>query len=158
MSRLSALLKPSGDFGGFHWQINTWSQLREGATAVREAVFVREQNVPAEVEMDEHDVEAVHILVVDQNNEPVATARMIKEGEGVSRIGRMAVLFKYRGEGLGKLMLTELMQFAKRRRDKTIVLHAQSHAVGFYKKYGFSMQGEPFTEAGIPHVKMSAQV
>ncbi|CAK7027024.1 GNAT family N-acetyltransferase [Saezia sanguinis] len=154
VSRLNALLKPSGDFGEFHWQINTWSQLNQGATAVRDAVFSKEQMVPTDMDLDGHDIEAVHILVTTADGTPVATGRMTKEGDGVSRIGRMAVLFNCRGNGLGKLMLTELMKFARRRRDHAIVIHAQSYAIGFYKKQGFEVFGEPFMEASIPHVTM----
>lgn len=156
MSRLNALLKPSGDFGEFHWQINTWSQLHEGATAVREAVFIKEQMIPREIELDGCDIEAVQILVTTKDGTPVATARMITQEAGVSRIGRMAVLFNYRGNGLGKLMLKELMGFARRRRDKVMTLNAQSSAMAFYKKMGFELEGEPFMEAGISHVKMNA--
>lgn len=154
-SRLNALLKPSGDFGEFHWQINTWSQLGEGAKSVRADVFIKEQGVPVEIELDEHDIEAVHILVTTlAGYVPVATARMTRESDGVSRIGRMAVLLFYRGNGLAKLMLEELLKFARRRRDREIVIHAQSHAMAFYKKLGFELTGEPFMEANIPHVKM----
>lgn len=158
VSRLNALLRPSGEFGKYKWQISSWSQLEEGASAVRNAVFVKEQLVPSELEYDEHDLAAVHVVVTTQDGKPVATARLVKKEKGVSVLGRMSVLMAHRGEGLGRLMLGELMRFARRRHDVLVMLHAQSHAVAFYKKMGFKVEGDPFLEANISHVKMVTDV
>ncbi|MGL4667048.1 MAG: GNAT family N-acetyltransferase [Saezia sp.] len=158
ISRLNALLRPGGEFGSYKWQINSWSQLERGASFVRNAVFVDEQGVPAELEYDEHDLAAVHILMTTKEGEPLATARLVKKGQGVSVLGRMCVLLEHRGEGVARFMLLELMRFARRRHDVVLMLHAQSHAVSFYKKLGFRVEGKPFLEANIAHVKMVTDV
>lgn len=158
MSRLNELLKPSGDFGDYHWQINTWSQLSEYSRLVREAVFVKEQQIPLEQEFDELDIAAVHIIVFNGRNEPIATARLIKSEKGISVIGRMAVLIQYRGEGIGRHMVRQLMTYARRRRDVMAMLNAQSQVVGFYKKLGFNVIGEPLTKFGITHVEMQTDL
>ena len=158
VSRLNALLRPSGEFGAYQWQISTWSQLGKGASLVRNAVFVEEQNVPEELEYDEHDLVAVHILVSTKEGEPVATARLVKKERGISVLGRMAVVVEHRGEGIARFVLSELLRFARRRHDVTVMLHAQSHAVGFYRKMGFKIEGKPFLEASISHMKMVTDV
>jgi len=158
VSRLNALLRPSGEFGKYKWQISSWSQLEKGASFVRNAVFVEEQLVPAELEYDAHDLAAVHMLVSTQDGEPIATARLVKKEKGISVLGRMAVVLEHRGEGIARFMLGELMRFARRRHDVMVMLHAQSHAVGFYRKMGFKIEGKPFLEANISHVKMVTDV
>lgn len=154
ISKLNALLKPSGTFEGFSWQINTWSKLSEGITAVRSAVFIQEQFLSQEDTFDVHDVEAVQMLVSSAQGEPVATVRMTKESLGVSRLSYLCVLLPYRGSGLAKLMLTQLADFARRRRDRLLLAHVPTYAVGFFKRQGFEIFGEPFTVANIAHVKM----
>jgi predicted GNAT family N-acyltransferase len=126
---------------------------REGAAirAIRDAVFVAEQGVPAELEHDELDVGAVHVLVYD-GARPVATGRILADG----RIGRMAVLARERGRGAGRLMLAELVAAARRAGLDRVYCHAQCHALGFYEAMGFTAEGPVFTEAGIEHRYMSA--
>lgn len=158
MSRLDELLKPSGSFGDYHWQISTWSQLSEYSRQVRQAVFVKEQHIPLELEFDEHDITAVHMIVFNAQNQPVATARLIKSGKGISMIGRMAVLIQYRAEGIGRQMMHQLMNYARRRRDIMAVVDAQTQVLGFYKKLGFKVTGEPSTKFGIAHVEMQTDL
>jgi len=130
-----------------------WTDQREQLLAVRFSVFVDEQGVPAEMEEDEYDSQALHLLATAPSGEPVACARMI-HSNNLGHIGRMAVLPEYRRLGLGTRLLRRLLQLADRQGLAQVQLHAQCNAEGFYRKQGFLSFGEVFEEAGIPHRKM----
>ncbi len=122
------------------------------AFSIRLRVFVREQGVPEEVELDQDDRKAIHFLAtVDEKT--VGTARLVI-ANARAKIGRMAVLKSYRGKGVGKALLKRAIELARRRRAKLIYLHAQVPVAGFYEKLGFRSAGRVFMEAGIPHRKM----
>ena len=133
------------------WRIELmpWEQARAYATPIRFAVFVEEQGVPAEIEMDESDAKCVHALAFE-GTRAVATGRLLPDGH----IGRMAVLKEFRGKGLGGAVLKKLMEAAKNRGDGAVALSAQVHAVAFYRAHGFEPVGEVYEEAGIPHQAM----
>ena len=116
-------------------------------------VFVREQGVPAEIELDEHDKRAIHFLAF-VSGKAVGTARVVLR-RGRAKIGRMAVLKSYRGMGVGSKLLKRAVETAKRKRAGRIYLHAQESAVGFYETAGFHAVGPIFDEAAIPHRKMT---
>jgi predicted GNAT family N-acyltransferase len=138
------------DAAGVRVQLGDWPSLRAQASAVRFAVFVKEQGVPAEIELDEHDAAAVHALALDPRGEVLGTGRLLPDG----RIGRMAVLVSARGRGVGAHILRALVDAARARGDGRIELHAQIRAVGFYRRHGFTAVGEPYEEAGIAHQTM----
>lgn len=117
---------------------------------IRHAVFVVGQHVPPELEMDGRDPDCVHVLVRDDAQGPVATGRMEPDG----KIGRMAVLKSFRGQGIGRKMLDALIDHAGSRHLKRVYLNSQTHAVQFYKKAGFQSEGDLFYEADIPHIRM----
>jgi len=122
------------------------------AYSIRLRVFVREQGVPKEIELDEEDKTATHFLAA-LDGRPVGTARLIiKRGE--ARIGRMAVLKSCRSKGVGKELLKSAVRLARQRGVRKIFLHAQVQVIGFYEKMGFRSVGPAFTEAGIRHRKM----
>lgn len=127
-----------------------WKDKQAQIASVRMRVFVQEQKVPAEIEMDDRDVVCQHVLAYDVNHNPVGTGRLDPKG----KIGRMAVLAQYRGMGIGGKILQALIQYGQKNGIKRFYLSAQTHAVGFYEKYGFTKYGETFEEAGIPHVMM----
>jgi len=138
-------------------QTGTWDDLGAGAAQVRTAVFLEEQRIPKEMEWDAEDATAVHALVRNRLGQALATGRLLQGGhdsKGVARIGRMAVHRVLRGSGVGRQVLLALMDAARRRGDRECLLHAQRSAEGFYARLGFTPRGEPFTEAGIPHVEM----
>lgn len=116
---------------------------------LRETVFVREQQVPVEIEWDGRDAEAAHVLAFCEG-QAVGCGRLLPEG----KIGRLAVLAGERGHGIGAAMLRELMLEAQRRCLPEVRLHAQCHARAFYQRQGFSAHGEVFMEAGIEHIAM----
>jgi predicted GNAT family N-acyltransferase len=116
---------------------------------VREDVFVREQQVPLELEWDEMDEKSAHVLA-EAGALPIGTGRLLPDGH----IGRMAVLASWRGRGVGAALLTELLAMATKRGMHQVILHAQTHARRFYERHGFRAQGAEFMEANIAHVRM----
>ena len=135
-------------------QIVSWEEAATALRVVRTAVFIREQQVPEELEWDQFDAISVHALAMNDAEQPVGTARLLPDGH----IGRMAVLKEWRGQGLGSALLTKLLQVLVKRHQFQVQLHAQTSAIPFYKKFGFEIAGEEFIEAGIPHVKMTLSI
>lgn len=127
-----------------------WDSGRDALLTVRREVFVVEQQVPEEIEVDEHDPVSLHFLAVDSAGLPIGTARLLSNG----RVGRMAVLADWRRSGVGRALLTEVIATARHRGDTRLFLHAQVHSIPFYESLGFSVCGEEFEEAGIPHREM----
>ena len=134
----------------FTIRIMKWREALPLARPVRERVFIDEQNVPREEEWDEWDETSDHAVALDPGGKPVGTARLLPDG----RIGRMAVLKEWRGKGVGAALLAAMLARARERSMPRALLHAQTHAAGFYRRFGFSERGEEFFEAGIPHVEM----
>ena len=132
-------------------RIVPWSEARPDAMSVREAVFVVEQGVPPEIELDEWDPKCDHALAFEPGGRAVGTGRLLPDGH----IGRMAVLRDWRGRGVGGAILAALVERAAARGMRRLVLNAQTHATPFYARYGFVAFGEEFVEAGIPHVAMA---
>ena len=130
-------------------ELAPWREARPEAQPIRFAVFVEEQGVPAELEMDELDGQCVHALAFHENL-AVGTARLLPDGH----IGRLAVLKARRGRGGGAALLQRLIQAARERGDREVLLSAQVHALGFYRSHGFTAYGEAYQEAGIPHQGM----
>lgn len=129
-----------------------WEQLGPDAARIRDAVFVREQGIPAELEWDEEDARSAHVVAYRGApvREPVATARLLAGGW----IGRVAVVKEARRGGLGRLLIEALVKVAQERGDPAARLYAQTYAMPFYETCGFTAVGEPFEEAGIPHIEM----
>jgi predicted GNAT family N-acyltransferase len=132
-------------------RIVAWSEARTEAMRVREAVFVVEQGVPPEIELDEWDPRCDHALAFERRGQVVGTGRLLPDGH----IGRMAVLADWRGRGVGGAILAALVERAASRGMKRLVLNAQTHAVPFYARHGFVVFGAEFMEADIPHVGMA---
>ena len=134
--------------------VGDWVALGEQAAAIRKAVFVEEQGIPAELEWDAGDAACVHAVARNRLGLALATGRLLTHGPGVAKIGRMAVLASQRGSRIGRAVLDALVAAARARGDHQVLLHAQASAEAFYRRAGFEVQGEPFTEAGIPHLAM----
>ena len=135
-------------------RVGAWDTLGREAGAIRKQVFVEEQGIPAELEWDATDAVCVHAVAYNRFGLPLATGRLLEHEPGVSKIGRMAVLAAMRGSRVGRAVLGALMQAARERGDRQVLLHAQSSAAGFYRRAGFEAQGAEFEEAGIPHLAM----
>lgn len=136
------------------YQMGSWDKLKDQARAVRDEVFLQEQQIPVEMEWDEFDKDAIHATACNRMGMPVATGRLLAHAPGVGRIGRMAVSRVLRGSGLGRGILDLLVQAACDRGDAQVLLHAQCSAQGFYQSLGFKPRGDIFMEAGIAHIEM----
>ncbi len=126
---------------------------REACYDIRKAVFVQEQAVPLELEMDEYDDVATHFLLRDAEQTPLATARLLDK-HGLAKIGRVAVIKEARGQGLGLLLMQFVLDEARRHGFTEAVLDSQTYAIPFYERLGFTAEGEEFDDAGIPHFLM----
>jgi predicted GNAT family N-acyltransferase len=133
----------------FRIEVSPWEEARAHAAPIRFAVFVQEQGVPPEIELDDMDGRCLH-AVAFHDNLPVGTARLLPDGH----IGRMAVLGEWRGRGVGGRMLAALIERARARGDREVALSAQVHAVPFYRAHGFVEEGAEYLEAGIRHQSM----
>ncbi|WP_419237811.1 GNAT family N-acetyltransferase [Photobacterium leiognathi subsp. mandapamensis] len=116
---------------------------------VREQVFIQEQQIDPEIEFDDLDSEAVHVLVMD-GEQPLGTGRILADGH----IGRIAIMKSARGQGLGEKVVQTLVEYAQQQGYPRVDLGAQTHAVDFYRKLGFMSYGDEFMEANIPHQAM----
>jgi len=122
------------------------------AFGIRMRVFVSEQGVPRDIELDDDDQHAIHFLATSSGR-AVGTARLVMRGKK-AKVGRMAVLKKYRRKGIGAALLKRVIAAAKRRGARIIFLHAQITVIEFYEKMGFRCVGPVFDEAGIAHRQM----
>jgi YbgC/YbaW family acyl-CoA thioester hydrolase len=136
-------------------RVGDWAALGRDASALRTAVFVEEQRIPAEMEWDAADAECVHAVAYNRLGLPLATGRLLQHVPGVAKIGRMAVAQAVRSSGVGREVLEALMKAARARGDHEVLLHAQTSAAPFYARAGFTPRGAEFEEAGIPHVEMT---
>ena len=130
--------------------IEKWSEAEKDIRFVRDSVFVREMQIPAELEWDGLDPDCVHVLARDGDGNPIGTGRLLPNG----KIGRMAVLPAWRGKGIGKAMLQAMLEEAGQAGIDEVWLHAQLSVVGFYREARFAEVGDSFVSAGIPHQKM----
>jgi YbgC/YbaW family acyl-CoA thioester hydrolase len=135
-------------------QVGHWDELGVSAQDVRAEVFVREQGIPLDLELDEADHSAVHALALNRLGMPLATGRLLQHAPGVARLGRMAVIAPMRGSSVGRRVLEALITAAAERGDHTVVAHAQLSAASFYRRFGFVEHGPHFEEAGVVHVEM----
>ena len=135
-------------------QVGDWAALGAGASALREAVFVQEQRIGADMVWDDLDASAVHAVSFNAMGTPVASGRLLQAEPSKGRIGRMAVNRALRGAHLGKDVLRALVTASRARGDSEVSLHAQCSAQGFYLKNGFAARGGVFEEAGIRHIDM----
>ena len=125
----------------------------DDALDVRYAVFVDEQDVPEDLEVDEYEDESVH-FVAYREGDPVGAARLRERDEGTAKVERVAVVGEFRGEGYGRAIMHEVEGVAAARGYDQVTLHSQTHAAPFYDRLGYERVAEEFEEAGIPHVTM----
>ena len=135
---------------GFRVRLADWARDVEALRRIRHAVFVVEQQVPADLEWDGIDGDCRHALAEDAAGRPIGCGRLLADGH----VGRMAVLAPWRGRGVGAALLDQLIEEARRAGQRRVVLNAQTRALGFYARHGFVPFGEEFVEAGIAHRAM----
>ncbi|MDX3579474.1 MULTISPECIES: GNAT family N-acetyltransferase [unclassified Streptomyces] len=136
---------------------------REACFAVRKEVFVGEQGVPEDLEYDEHDACAVHLLAVREDGVALGTGRLLFGEAAAARtggdpsvgsLGRLAVTREARGLGVGVALVRAVEDAARARGLTAVDLHAQTQALGFYERLGYTAYGPEDLEAGIPHRSM----
>ena len=127
-------------------RIANWTEEKQQLSDIRRQVFIVEQEVPEELEWDEFDETATHLIALI-DGEVIGTARLKIDGQ----IGRMAVLKPYRHRGIGSRLLQLALTTARDMHYPKVYLHAQVEAIPFYEKHGFTAEGEVFYEANIPH-------
>lgn len=128
----------------------SWQASSDQLTAIRYQVFVDEQNVPKQEEIDHHDLKATHWLAFGSGHTAMATARLLDNGQ----IGRIAVLAPYRQLGVGSSIMRHIIDFAIKQKMGKLSLSAQTHAIPFYQRFGFVAIGEPFIDSGLLHTSM----
>ncbi len=152
------------DFITFSKEANAddYQALFKEAIVIRDAVFIQEQHVSVEEELDSYDEEAVHWLVRDtETGQAVATARLIDYQEGcqmkpVAKIGRVAVLPMYRGQRIATRLMETIMVWALQQGYDQSLVEAQTYIIPLYEKLGYEVESEEYLDAGIPHKMMRA--
>lgn len=134
------------------------SEIYLDAVRIRNKVFVQEQGVPIELEIDRNEAYAIHFVLYDDEKQALATVRLLPLNDDQMKLQRMAVLPRYRGNGYGVTIIEAAERFAKEQGFKEITLGAQLTAKDFYSKLGYLPKGEIFQDAGIDHVQMTKNI
>lgn len=137
-------------------EVDGGSPLLAQVFALRCEVFVAEQGVPQELELDELDAEATHLAAL-RGDEVVGTLRLLQH-DGAAKIGRVAVRAALRHAGIGRRLMERAAAIAAERGFAEIVLHAQVSVADFYRRLGYVAEGDVFDEAGIPHIAMRKRI
>jgi len=128
----------------------------EDAFDVRRTVFVDEQNVPEEEEIDQHESEAVHFVLYNEGK--AAGAGRFRVLDGIGKVERICVLKEHRKTGAGVAVMNKIEEYAKTQGITTLKLNAQTHAIPFYSRLGYDTVSEEFLDAGIPHKTMKKTI
>ncbi|MCU7698579.1 GNAT family N-acetyltransferase [Acinetobacter sp. AYS6] len=126
-----------------------WEQLEKDAKYIREQVFIQEQGIAPEDEWDDLDATVLHFIVYDKK-QPIATARLLPQHS----VGRVAVLVPYRKQGIGKILMQHIIDYAHHHKLPYLKLSAQTYVTTFYEALGFHAKGEVYEDCGIPHIDM----
>jgi predicted GNAT family N-acyltransferase len=137
-------------------EIEFASDLMREAFGLRYEVFVDEQGVPRELEVDELDTVATHLVAIS-DDAIVGTLRIL-EHDGAAKVGRVAVRAALRRTGIGARLMEHAAAIARDRGFAEILLHAQISVAGFYRRLGYVEEGDLFDEAGIPHIAMRKKI
>jgi predicted GNAT family N-acyltransferase len=129
----------------------------EAALLVRKEVFIEEQGVPFELEVDEFEDSAIHFVAYDHNI-PVGAGRLRQLENKIGKVERVCVIKSDRGKGIGKLLMDKIASVAKNKGVETLKLNSQTHAENFYQNLGYETYSDVFMDAGIPHVAMKKQL
>ena len=125
---------------------------------IRKEVFIEEQNVDEALEIDDLEDKTLHIVGYEGET-PICTARLLKKNDGSVKVQRVAVLSASRNLGIGRLLLEQIEKIAKDQMNGSrLVLDSQDHAISFYEKEGFEVEGGGFLDAGIPHHFMKKNI
>ena len=143
--------------GQLSYKLVTSDRELKEAFDVRKEVFVEEQGISEDLELDGYDSEALHMVVKD-GERVIGTARVQFLAANEAKIERMAILEPFRCKGVGRRIISFLNEELRNRQVQQVVLHAQYPVAAFYKSCGFVESGSPFWEAGIKHIKMQRRL
>ncbi len=143
--------------GEFSYKLVSSDRELKSAFEIRRQVFVEEQGISKELELDEHDREVLHMVVKDKER-IIGTARIRFLAAGQAKLERMAVLKHFRRRGIGRGIISFLIEELRNRQIGQVLLHAEYSVVAFYRTCGFEESGSPFWEAGIRHIKMKRRI
>lgn len=133
---------------------DTMSDIYLDAVKIRQQVFMLEQGVPSEIEIDKYEAACIHFVLYADENEAIATCRLLPLEDGLMKLQRMAVQKEHRGKDYGRLIVESAEQFSKEQGYNTMTLGAQITALGFYERMGYVKEGEMFLDANIEHYQM----
>ncbi len=137
-------------------KVVTTDQEQNEAYRIRKVVFVDEQNVPMDLEIDEHEEASIHFIAYD-GKDVVGASRLRFVGE-YGKLERICVLKSYRGKSYGKKLIAKMEEEIINKGYKKAKLHAQTHAKEFYERLGYEVFSDEFMDAGIPHVAMTKEL
>ncbi|WP_319004568.1 GNAT family N-acetyltransferase [Methylobacillus caricis] len=138
----------------FYIKTADWQTEHTLISAIREYVFIQEQQVPASLEWDGLDETALHLLALTEDGRPIGCVRILSDAS----IGRMAVIKDWRNKGIGKALLQAAIETCRQNGWLDIHLSAQTHAIPFYEKSGFKIASDEYMDAGIPHKAMKLHI
>lgn len=145
-------------FGGSIMKIMHTTDIKNAtyldALSIRKAVFITEQGVPKELELDENENKCIYLVLYSDKGEPIATCRLLPLNNNTIKLQRMAVKKEFRGQDYGRLLIESAEKIARENSYQTITLGAQITALGFYERLGYKKYGRLFLEAGIEHYQM----
>lgn len=142
----------------FKTTTDTLSEVYRDSIAIRSEVFIEEQKVDPSLEIDELEDQTLHIVGYEDNN-AACTARLLKKEDDSVKVQRVAVLSAYRKQGIGRQLLDFIEDTAKNKLNGSrLILDSQDHAISFYEKKGYAVEGEGFLDAGIPHHFMQKKI
>lgn len=141
----------------FKWTEDTTSQTYKDSLSIRKTVFIDEQQVPVEEEIDNLEESTLHVVGY-LGDDPCVTARIYEAKSNTYKIQRVAVLKTFRKQGAGLKLMEEVETYTKRLGAEYLTLGSQDHAIPFYEKAGFTVQGKGFMDAGIPHHTMTKPI
>ncbi|ARK29404.1 GNAT family N-acetyltransferase [Halalkalibacter krulwichiae] len=136
--------------------VKTEKQLDDAFT-VRTEVFVEEQKVPMEEEIDQFEKEATHFVIYDKEHAPIGAGRL-RSVDGYGKIERICIVKSQRGTGVGRILMKKIEEIAKQQGATKLKLNAQIQAQPFYQKLGYETVSNEFLDAGIPHVTMTKSI
>lgn len=138
-------------------KIAATNEERDDAYSVRTKVFIHEQNVPAEEEIDQYEDEATHFVLYDDSHSPIGAGRF-RILDGIGKVERICVLSTARQKGAGISIMKTIEDFASTNGIKKLKLNAQVHAIPFYERLGYMAVSDKFLDAGIPHKTMVKEI
>lgn len=135
------------------WTEDLSSATYKDALDIRYKVFVEEQNVPSDLEIDELESVTLHVVLYEKET-PVATARIYNLDNGFYKVQRVAVFKEHRARGVGAALMHEVEEKVISLNGTKLTLGSQNTAIPFYESLGYKIASEEFMDAGIPHHTM----